>query len=527
MYQVTIADDEEKICYLIEESIRWNELDLKLLDTCYNGEELYQSVRKNKPDIIITDICMPGLNGIDSIRKMRESGFGGKIVIISGHRQFEYAYNALKYSVDDYLLKPIDERELNHALRKIIAALDKSDAAAGTHRDSNALQNHFMTSLVYKLDQQQYSDIGVVNDEFGTRFVAGCFMAVHIKVNLSANMSDDCEIFTIQKKIQDICLHALSGVCAETIVSISTMGVVIGANYPEESRISVEKCIQRLPEHVSSALELFKGISFVIGAGREYLCPKGLLDSLEEAIAAVKCHIVLHNQPLLQWEELQARYCKDSVPITYEQERGFMQNFEACDCNGFMRNLNYITNSGYGAQPIQLYSILEQVSNLFFRAVEQYFHNYEKNDYLRKEITFCMWNAQSPVELRDNVCQLLCSVMDQFRSSRQVENRKPIRVAQEYIVSHYSEALKLETVAEIVFLSPAYFSSLFKEETGRSFVNYLTDYRLEKAKDMLRGSRASVQEIASSVGYSDQRYFSKLFRQTVGIKPTEYRKLYS
>jgi two-component system response regulator YesN len=100
-------------------------------------------------------------------------------------------------------------------------------------------------------------------------------------------------------------------------------------------------------------------------------------------------------------------------------------------------------------------------------------------------------------------------------------------VAKQYIAEHYREQIKLEDVARQVHLNPVYFSTIFKKETGMNFSDYLINYRLDVAKDLLKTTGLSMAEIAGAVGYLDTKYFSKLFTKVVGIKPSEYRKLYS
>ena len=106
------------------------------------------------------------------------------------------------------------------------------------------------------------------------------------------------------------------------------------------------------------------------------------------------------------------------------------------------------------------------------------------------------------------------------------KNAKPILRAFAYIEQHYAEPITLNTIAELVQLNPIYFSSLFKRETGKNFTEYLTEYRVKIAKEMLRSTNKNVNEIADALGYADARYFSKVFKKEVGVKPTDYRKIY-
>ena len=122
MVKLVVADDEERVCRLIVALGNWEELGIKVVGTAANGIQALELIRKEKTDILITDIRMPGLNGLELIEKVREISPDIKIMIISGYANFEYAQNALKQGVSDYLLKPINKDALNESLTKMVTS---------------------------------------------------------------------------------------------------------------------------------------------------------------------------------------------------------------------------------------------------------------------------------------------------------------------------------------------------------------------------------------------------------------------
>ena len=112
MLKVLIADDEKKICRLIQMLVNWDELDMQLVGVANNGIDALRMVNEEKPDILITDICMPGCDGIEIIRQAREQKISMEVLIISGYADFAYAQSAIHYGVSEYLLKPIKQDEL-------------------------------------------------------------------------------------------------------------------------------------------------------------------------------------------------------------------------------------------------------------------------------------------------------------------------------------------------------------------------------------------------------------------------------
>ena len=144
--RVVIADDEQLICTLLIEIIRWDELNLELAGIAHNGRELWQEIIDKHPDIVITDICMPEMDGIELIRQVREKGIPCRFIIVSGYRLFEYAHNALKYNVEDYILKPIDNTELNTRLGELARDVMREKKGGGVPIDNDGYRRFFPES---------------------------------------------------------------------------------------------------------------------------------------------------------------------------------------------------------------------------------------------------------------------------------------------------------------------------------------------------------------------------------------------
>ena len=132
-------------------------------------------------------------------------------------------------------------------------------------------------------------------------------------------------------------------------------------------------------------------------------------------------------------------------------------------------------------------------------------------------------DAQSVLQLlRQDISRELRRLGDE----RSLREMRPITEAKHYMQQHYRESLRLEDVSSAVGFNATYFSTLFKKETGQNFVDYLTELRISKAKELLCGDVLSVQDVAEMVGYSDLKYFSRLFKKATGVSPSDYKKLY-
>lgn len=129
MYRVILVDDEEFVCKLLEKIIDWEKTNLELVGVASDGVTALNLLREQKPDIMISDIRMPGIDGLELARKAYDEKLVSSVIMISGHKEFEYARSAIRYGVDDYLLKPINKHEINRILSEIVAKLEEKTSA--------------------------------------------------------------------------------------------------------------------------------------------------------------------------------------------------------------------------------------------------------------------------------------------------------------------------------------------------------------------------------------------------------------
>jgi two-component system response regulator YesN len=137
------------------------------------------------------------------------------------------------------------------------------------------------------------------------------------------------------------------------------------------------------------------------------------------------------------------------------------------------------------------------------------------------------WRCKTVDEIFSYLCMMIGESIKLIAQQKEQEETRPIRLAKQYIQENYMKPISLEDISNIVGFSPTYFSTLFKKVSGTNFVDYLTETRVNKAKELLRETNLNIAEICEQVGYSDLKHFTKSFRKNTGLKPSEYRKLYS
>lgn len=526
MYRVIIADDEEKICVLLNNSIQWEELDLELCCICHDGLTLQKEIERWQPDILVTDICMPGMNAIDLIRDMREKKNQAKIVIVSGYRQFEYAREALKYGVDNYLLKPIDEDELNEALKKICLEIqvEKDEiSSADVDKIKDTLQSFFLQDIRNNADMGNDFNLSDLNHKYYVDFKMGLFRVIYVKIDICDKNIEKYNLQIIKDKIRSKCMGSISKFHYDTIVSYVQSGCIFTVNYGSEKEGQIRQLTKNVLEDARQAVSLFSGLSITVGVGKKYSEIPQILDSYREAMNAVIYRIISNISKVYMAEDKETAY--KSSYLSEEDKKSLNRIFELCNAELFRQKLEDIVRE-QRKDVLVLYKILEECVLLFYNTIDS------EDPVVSaagegKELLYEMDNTLTVAGLVEVIENGIYSQMIRIAEARREKGYRPIREAKEYVKKHYASKIKLEDVANEVSLNPAYFSSIFSKEEGVTFVEWVNNYRIEAAKDILRKGDCTVAETCEIVGIGNQRYFSKLFKSKVGIKPAEYRKLYN
>lgn len=528
-FSVIIADDESLICDLLKSLIHWDDLSLTLLDVCNNGYELQDSIALNKPDIVITDICMPEVSGIDLIKQIRDLGIPCRFIIVSGYRQFEYAHKALRYDVDSYLLKPIDENELNEVLRKTVEALQNQIPSRSMLTDQNGFQRLLMNHILSASGSSAILSLEQINREFNTSFNPGLFRYTIIKLDLQGHIGDtSINALTLTDKIARIIVRHMEPVCTQILYCCNIDSISLLVNYRSDMDIDVMGSFRDAFGIGAQFTDLFIGLHMTMGISAVFTDLNKCSAARNQSLCALWCRILLNDQCIITYEDLgvSEEVFADPGLANHRQrlltaidnlnEAVFSQT--ARDLITGMTDINYVVRTGI---------LLRQLCEPIAEKLGIMLGKKENTNYLLSELINGLSASFSQTELERCFFMPIIEFIRQLHSESDQRARLPIRQAVAYMEKNYRSPLKLDDVAAQVYLSPHYFSSLFIHEMGQSFSDYLITLRIETAKRMLRESNLSISEIAASVGYQDSRYFSRLFMQKVGIKPKDYRKIYS
>ena len=536
MLKVVIVDDEPMICSLIKNLVDWEELGYKIIGTAFTGIDALEVILASHPDVVITDIRMPGYDGLELIRRTKEAGLEPEFIMISGFRQFEYAQTAMKYGVKYYLLKPIEEDKVVEIMEEIRSGIEERLREAGYQRSlekqiaegKDRMKRRFLSSMVYENSfMQGPSSRDSVNREFSTSFSEGCYRAVYVKVDVETD--EEKYLHTVLEHVSLLIADELS--FAKEQVSIEThSGVISLFNYSAEQEDMVREVIVRIDEKADAFLEQFEGFHAVVGAGIRTSDFYRSRECIQSAIDAIKYRIRIKDRVIF-FDAYSFRPYHVSDFITPQKKQDFLAKARACDHQSIeemlYRDFHEIRRAAPEYSPVCYFDVFSAYMELLQALCREHDYYDDGMKAVFADMNQEMDSVTSAESLLKIVLKTAKGCLERIEESRRNRSIRPVRTLKEYIEANYQDEISLNRLADLVNLNASYVSSMFKKETGKTYSEYLTDVRIRKAKDLLVETGDSIGMIAEKTGYHDARYFSKQFSRIVGLKPFEYRKLYS
>ncbi len=527
-YSVLICDDEPLVCDLICNLVDWKQLGCEIIQVVHDGKTALQIIEEREPDIVITDIRMPVINGLELIRRAKETGKRSVFVVVSGYKSFEYAYEAINYGVSNYLLKPIQKTELENIVTRIVGEKEQSAQLQSQVRD---YQSVLREQFIYMLARGDMNDLSMdyLNHTFNLNLREGKlrFMLVSLDSRDAGaiNGTGSARLELVTTMAGNIICSQFEEYCCCFLVKLGQGQIVLLLNYNEPEKFNRSfstKLVKRCREQLNTT-EYY----FTAALGMEVDDSTSLYEAFTTARTALRTRLSGRYNQLIFYEK-EEENCPLEHIISKECWNDFYQGLELLDVNSiddFMSRYCRLLNDAVPKYPLAVYNGLALL-------LERFEDRCKKLGILQEDTgkrfrmddwRFAQGDARS---LERMIGTYITGAVVSHRQQRENADTIPIEKAKEYISMHLGDALSLDLVAEYVRLNPIYLSALFKKSTGTNFLSYVTEARIEKAKELLLETESQIAEIAGKIGYFDVKYFSKTFRKITGITPQQYRKLH-
>ncbi len=529
MYRIMLADDEgiviESLTYIIEKEFK-GQCEIRSAKTGRAVIELAESFR---PDIAFMDIHMPGINGIEAIREIRRDNESLLVIIMSAYDKFDYAKEAINLGVREYLSKPVDKERIVQVLQDAMQQVDHARAI----RNRELMIKEKMeivipvieNGLIYNLLFQEFFDEDVENYKNLLDIKeARCYMGVlvfgdsRVGNHMTNAVGSSIKLHTHYTQVRELIRS-----CFRCYVGAVT-GNKIAVYFPTDDR---EQEYNERVEQIDRARELMRkirsrtGIEARMGFGR-ITGPMAAIDSYHDALRALiqTDGSVAHIDDIPSGGSFEENYPVETEKALFEAtEKGD----EKTQQEEAIRFFDWMCDTYGNALPDIQLKILEFViraETIAYNSSNETYRFLSRANYLPEILEI----GEDKDRLRSWFIRKLSNAVRLVSGSSVRRTQSAVGRAREYIDTNYGKDLSLDDVSRIVDISPYYFSKIFKEETGVNFIEYLTNVRIDHAKELLTGSDLSMKEICASIGYGDPNYFSRTFKKNVGVTPTEYKE---
>ncbi|RKD33179.1 response regulator transcription factor [Thermohalobacter berrensis] len=525
MLKLLIADDE----YIVNESIKFiidKYVDfVEVVGCAKSGREAIEMALDLKPDVIFMDIRMPGINGIDAIRQIRDVDKDTKFVIITAYEYFEYAKEAVNLDVFEYLLKPLNKQKVIKVLNDLNRVISMKKKAIQRELILKEKINKILPILEGQFINSQLFNSGIINDLqfyeeiFNTKLKNG-YVIMGLIEDFSSSLKEEnlknslkkqkfFNVFSLELKSITNCL--VGQPLLDRIVAYIPCDTDKNSYKIRNDSIEIAtKIIDKIRKNVD--------VNCKIGLGRNYSI-ENFLKSYNEAYMATS---VPSKDTIIHFEDIVLSINKqESYPL--KNEKRLIQNIMVGDINGAIEVFEEIflwITINYKEDIDKIKSSLLELLIVLQRSIP---FEIRKKDFSDKTLVINILKNNDIRNIKINYINHLKNIIQSVKQSRKQELDGLISKAIKYIENNYDKNISLDDVAKEINMSYHYFSKFFKDSIGKNFVDYLTELRIEKSKEMLRSSSMSIKEISYKVGYSDPNYFSKIFKKATGMRPTDYR----
>lgn len=535
MIKVLIIDDEAIIRKGIKNIINWKQLDCEVCADASDGIEGMELIKKYLPEIIITDIRMPGLDGLSMIKKVKGIVPNSKIIILTGYRDFDYVQEAIKCGAFDFMLKPSKIEELTAVLAKAVNEINEQRAR---HMELDQFKLLFEQNIPVLREKLLYDIIYSINTneneiiEKMKLFNLGIrnFVLVIMENDYdekSTNTQYDKHLyqFGIVNSFEEIFAERYA--VMSIMLNSSRVGFIIQKTeeYPLDILEVSEKC-----GYLQEVINKGFGFTVTIAVSSYGLSAMELPEKLKECLGSLEYKSYIGNNSIIQYSDLNSFFRYEDYSTLDNYQKTLLESIKSGNeslVRVTTQNISrYVTTNKININYLKnfYYSTLSSINNIRISvlAIDADKRHEEGRDIA--SLLQLIEKCESEEELNSLLEDVSIRIALKVNSFNNRSLKLILRKAIDYIHEHYNEQVTLNEVAENIYVSTFYISRMFKKDLGKSFVDYLNDIRIEKAKELLKDVKYKTYEVADLVGISDPHYFSKLFKKYSGMTPSEYRE---
>lgn len=514
MIRIFVADDEQIVIDSLKFIIEKNIPDATLVGAARSGREAVERISELKPDIVFMDIRMPGINGIEAIKRIKEHYSDIIFIIISAYEYFDYAKDAIALGVYDYILKPLSKNKIIEVINKAAQTIAKQRSYMAQELELrealNKILPHLESEFVYSHFYGRVDDnnIDFYESIFGMELKYGYVMIG------SVDYVDDVAGSIGKQIFYDCFATELKSIvpCLVGPPMLNSIAAYIPAER-DKNGFEIKNESIEIAKRLCARLDYKVDVGYKIGIGRPYNIENFTI-SYDEADRAIK----MDDEKISHFDDQSIAFIKrDMYP--FDKEKMLIEMVVAGDGSGaarvFDEIFDWLALNYRGCDD----KIADRLKELFIvlRRMASY---YAGDDAVPMEDTLNYTDVEA---IKAAILAWIKTTSKNMASRKDNAINAIIKQVKDFIAQNYYKDITMDDAAREVNMSYHYFSKFFKEQTGQNFVDYLSDIRMQKAKELLNDISRSIKDVCYSVGYNDPNYFSKLFKKYTGQSPSEYR----
>lgn len=522
IYKLLIVDDKAIVLDGLRRALDWSAYNLQIVGTASDGQRGVELARSLKPNLIITDVKMPLLNGIDMIKKIRSFDSQVHFIILSGYDDFELAKKAFQYGAIDYLIKPVDLRQLTETLVKINDKLN-----------SQQLEQKKQQLQTSKLKKSQ----GIIVKTVLSELMKGNCSSVE-EANAKLQLADvrleerPCAVLLLRSPLPLGETPKLYAAIARIEAFLETKHLGYSVKMEEDAHVFLvaDEGLNEL--WLSILLEYFQ-LKFLpecekstIGVGNIYRNPRRIKYSYLEAERAAR-YEYLNDQPVVYYSALQDKIRalgEAEYPVSLAER--LMQGLKLGDRESVQAALRQYFARIHSGE-IEIASLKNRMIEMLIVIKKELWEIHVNladifpDDF---EVIYGLQDKRNFSEIESAVQQFFETVLQFLERTASRDGKQVVQEVLRYIDEHFtSPDISIGMIADQICLTPNYVSALVKQVTGENFSDIVVKKRIERAKELLFDVTLKTYEVAEKVGYANANYFSSSFRKLVGITPVEFR----
>ena len=524
MYRLLLLDDEEIVIKGIQKVYDMPKYGFAVAGAFTSPLKAAEQLDSLKPDLVITDVKMPRMDGLEFASLVKKWNPETEVVILSGYDDFSYAQAAVKLGISDYLLKPIKKADFVAMLERMAAKIGEKQSRASQQKQMQELLQNSYTELKNRyflaLTEENKCEEGLreaLRKHGQSEFEDELFLMVKIDTDqISPAVDYMSEIGKLNQEMENLLLEY--GKVLDFLSDESMFFVLYDLR--KEQYADVKESVRLLLERKHAA-----GLDLALGISDIHRGQKELFEARNDCVR----QIFMQEANIADTSDANPVHSREmNLTIPYTEIEGLFHAILTADREAVCNTLDQIYVEPEGNVHVLYRDYVSSITFLILLRTYQLQNKYDVvHQIARQELLNLRYLRREYPGMEDQkqlVREICLALADLVSRQKVAAPSKMVQAALEYIDDHFRENISLQDVADNISISKNYLCDIFKKEVGVTFINYVTNLRIEKAKDYLANTDLKMYEVSSAVGYNDYTYFAQIFKKHTGTTLSAYRK---